>query len=167
MLIPAGTAPGAARVQVVPRDGAPINAVVQIEAAAPAVFSADASGKGLAAAVALRIKADGTQVFERVADFDPVQQRFVPIPVDLGAATDQTFLLMFGTGLRGRSGLEAVQVRVGGVTVTPQSVGPQGGLVGLDQMNLPLPRSLAGRGLVTIEMTVDGLMANAVTVSIR
>ena len=167
LLIPAGTAPGAARVQVVPRDGAPINAVVQIEAAAPAVFSADASGKGLAAAVALRIKADGTQVFERVADFDPVQQRFVPIPVDLGAATDQTFLLMFGTGLRGRSGLEAVQVRVGGVTVTPQSVGPQGGLVGLDQMNLPLPRSLAGRGLVTIEMTVDGLMANAVTVSIR
>lgn len=167
LLVPPGTANGAARLTVTPKDAPAINAVVQIEAAAPALFTAAASGQGLAAAIALRIKQDGTQLFERVAEFDPVQQRFVPIPIDLGAATDQTFLLLFGTGLRGRSNLDAVSIRIGGLAVPPQSVGPQGDLVGLDQLNLPLPRSLAGRGEVTIELTVDGLIANPVTVSIR
>lgn len=167
LLIPPGTATGAARLTVTPKDGPMISAVVQIEAAAPALFTATASGQGLAAAIALRIKQDGTQLFERVADFDVAQQRFVAVPIDLGAATDQTYLLLFGTGLRGRSNLDAVQIRIGGLAIAPQSVGAQGDLVGLDQINLPLPRSLAGRGEVTIEMTVDGLIANPVTVSIR
>lgn len=167
LLIPSGTANGGARLTITPKDGTAITTVIQIEAAAPALFTAAASGQGLAAAVALRIKQDGTQLFARVAEFDQAQQRFVPIPIDLGAETDQTFLLLFGTGLRGRSNLDAVQIRIGGLAVQPQSVGPQGDLVGLDQINLPLPRSLAGRGEVLIEMTVDGLIANVVTVSIR
>ncbi|MBI3427118.1 MAG: SBBP repeat-containing protein [Acidobacteria bacterium] len=167
LLIPPGTAIGATHLTVTPKDGPALSAIVQIEAAAPALFTATASGQGLAAAVSLRIKADGTQIYERVAEFDVAQQRFVPVPIDLGAATDQTFLLLFGTGLRGRSNLAAVQVRIGGLTVQPQSVGPQGDLVGLDQINLPLPRSLAGSGSVTIELTVDGLIANPVMVSIR
>ncbi|MBI1761658.1 MAG: SBBP repeat-containing protein [Acidobacteria bacterium] len=167
LLIPPGTAIGATHLTVTPKDGPALSAIVQIEAAAPALFTATASGQGLAAAVSLRIKADGTQIYERVAEFDVAQQRFVPVPIDLGAATDQTFLLLFGTGLRGRSNLAAVQVRIGGLTVQPQSVGPQGDLVGLDQINLPLPRSLAGSGSATIELTVDGLIANPVMVSIR
>lgn len=37
---------------------------------APALFTADASGRGLAAALVLRIKADNSQSFEPVARFD-------------------------------------------------------------------------------------------------
>jgi len=39
---------------------------------------------------------------------------------------------------------------------------------GLDHINLgPLPRSPAGRGLVDIEITVDGKAANVVKVVVR
>jgi uncharacterized protein (TIGR03437 family) len=41
------------------------------------------------------------------------------------------------------------------------------GLVGLDQINLPLPRSLAGSGEVSLTLTVDGRAANPVRISIR
>ena len=38
---------------------------------------------------------------------------------------------------------------------------------GLDQINVKLPRSLAGRGEVNLEMVVDGKVANVVRVVIR
>ncbi|MEK7407617.1 MAG: hypothetical protein AAB225_21270 [Acidobacteriota bacterium] len=38
---------------------------------------------------------------------------------------------------------------------------------GLDQVNVRIPRALAGKGEVPIALTVDGQKANAVTVSIR
>lgn len=165
--IPPGTAPGAATITVTRSQGEPVSAVAQIEATAPALFTANPTGQGTAAAIALRVKPDGAQSFEQVAQFDSVSQRFVAVPLELGAEGDQVFLILFGTGLRNRSSLEAVTARIGGVTVQPDYVGAQGGFVGFDQVNLLLPRSLAGRGEVTIEMTVDGLIANAVTVNIK
>jgi uncharacterized protein (TIGR03437 family) len=165
--IPPATTSGAATITVNRPEGAPISAVVQIEAVAPALFTANPTGQGVAAAVALRIKADGAQSFEPVAQFDPVSQRFVALPLDLGAEGDQVFLILFGTGLRNRSALEAVTVRIGGVNVEAGYVGAQGGLVGFDQVNLPVPRGLAGRGEVTIEMMVEGLMVNPVSINVR
>jgi uncharacterized protein (TIGR03437 family) len=38
---------------------------------------------------------------------------------------------------------------------------------GLDQTNVLLPRSFAGRGLVNVVMTADGLTSNTVQVCIR
>ena len=58
--------------------------VVEIARVAPGFFSADASGAGLAAAVILRVRASGEQVYEPVGQFDPVSNRIVPPPVDLG-----------------------------------------------------------------------------------
>jgi uncharacterized protein (TIGR03437 family) len=165
--IPPGTAPGAATITITRPQGEPVSTVAQIEATAPALFAANPTGQGVAAAIALRIKPDGAQSFEPVAQFDPVSQHFVAVPIDLGAEGDQVFLILFGTGLRNRSALEAVTVRVGGVAVQPSYVGAQGGFVGFDQVNLALPRSLGGRGELTIEMTVDGLIANAVSVAVR
>ena len=46
-------------------------------------------------------------------------------------------------------------------------VGTQGGFVGLDQANLRLPRSLLGRGEVNVALSVDGIFANVVTVSVK
>ena len=45
--------------------------------------------------------------------------------------------------------------------------GLQGGFSGLDQVNLKLPRSLAGRGEVQIALAVAGWVANVVTLSVR
>jgi uncharacterized protein (TIGR03437 family) len=41
-----------------------------IESTAPGLFSANADGQGVAAAVVLRIKADGSQIYEPVSVFD-------------------------------------------------------------------------------------------------
>ena len=42
--------------------------------------------------------------------------------------------------------------------------GQQGSYVGLDQLNLALPRSLRDQGTVSIALTVDGKAANALNI---
>jgi uncharacterized protein (TIGR03437 family) len=45
--------------------------------------------------------------------------------------------------------------------------GAQGSFPGLDQVNLLLPATLRGAGMVTLTLTVDGAPANTVVVKIR
>jgi uncharacterized protein (TIGR03437 family) len=161
------TALGLATITVTGGDGRQSTGVRQIKVVAPGLFSFEASGGGLAAAVALRIRPDGSQSFEPVARFDAAQNRFVAAPIDLGPETDQVFLLLFGAGLRGRGSLTGVTAMIGGVNSVVEYIGPQGDFAGLDQMNLRLPRQLAGRGVVEISLSADGLLANSVQVSIR
>ncbi|MGH9840185.1 MAG: FG-GAP-like repeat-containing protein, partial [Blastocatellia bacterium] len=169
-LMPAGTAAGAASVTIVAGDGATSVATVQVDAVSPGLFSADATGNGLAAAVLLRIKADNSQIYEAITRFDPAQNKFVAVPIDFGpasGATDQLFLIPYGTGCRNRSALSAVNVKIGGTDAETLYAGPQGSLAGLDQINARLPRTLAGRGEVDVVVTVDGRAANPVRVSFR
>jgi uncharacterized protein (TIGR03437 family) len=166
-LIPVGTAAGAATVVITSGDGKVSTGVVQIAAVAPGLFSANASGQGVASGVALRVKADGTQTFEPIARFDQAQNRFVAAPIDLGPATDQVFLILYGTGFRNRSSLTAVACKIGGADAEVLFAGAAPGFVGLDQSNVRLPRSLAGRGEVNVVMTVDSKAVNMVRVAIR
>jgi hypothetical protein len=55
---------------------------------------------------------DGTQSFEPVIQFDPIQNAFVAVPIDLGAATDQVFLIAYGTGFRNRTAPSAVRATI-------------------------------------------------------
>jgi len=165
--VPAGTANGAATITITSGDGSVSTSVSQITSVAPGLFTANASGQGLAAALALRIKADGSQSFEPVARFDQTQNKFVAVPIDLGPESDQVFLILFGTGIRLRSSLSAVSAKLGGVDAQATFAGALDGFVGLDQVNARIPRSLIGRGEVDILMTVDGQAANTARVSIR
>ncbi|HMZ22900.1 MAG TPA: hypothetical protein PLD20_33555, partial [Blastocatellia bacterium] len=164
-LIPAGTALGTATVSVTSGDGTPSQGTVTIANVAPGLFSANASGQGVPAASVLRVKADGTQIYEAAARFDGT--RFVPVEIDLGPEGDQLFLILFGTGFRGRSDLSAVTFTVGGAASEVFYAGPQGGFVGLDQANIRIPRSIAGRGLVDIVMRADGRTANTVQIQVK
>ncbi|MDX2033826.1 MAG: matrixin family metalloprotease [Blastocatellia bacterium] len=125
----------------------------QVLPVAPGLFSANASGSGPAAANVLRIR-NGAQTFESAAG-----------QIDLGPATDQVFLILYGTGFRFRSNLPSCTV--GGSAMQVTFAGPQGTLVGLDQANVRLDRSLIGRGVVNVVMTADGRTSNTVTVNIR
>lgn len=165
--IPPGTVTGAATVTVTSGDGTISTGTINVTPVAPALFSASATGQGIAAAVALRVKADGTQIAEPIAQFDAQQNRFVPIPIDLGPATDQVFLIAYGTGLRGRSNLSAVNVKMGGTDCEVLYLGAQADFVGLDQANIRIPRSLLGRGEIDVVMTADLKLANMVRVSIK
>ncbi|MDQ3013791.1 MAG: hypothetical protein M3X11_24190, partial [Acidobacteriota bacterium] len=170
-LIPAGTAAGVATVTITSGDGTVSTGVVQIVAVAPGLFSANASGQGLAAATVLRVKADGSQVYEPVVRFDQTQNKIVAVPIDvgpdLGNATDKVFLLLFGTGFHKPSALSAVNCKIGGTNAEVLYAGPQGDFVGLDQSNVRIPRSLKGRGEVDVVMTVDGKTANTVKINIK
>ena len=56
---------------------------------------------------------------------------------------------------------------VGGAASEVFYAGPQGGFVGLDQANIRIPRSIAGRGLVDIVMRADGRTANTVQIQVK
>ena len=86
---------------------------------------------------------------------------------EITPATDQVFLIPFGTGFRNRSALTAVTCKIGGTNAEVLYAGPQGDFVGLDQSNVRIPRSLKGRGEVDVVMTVDGKTANTVRVSVK
>lgn len=170
LLVPADLPPGVVVAQIF----APgilaepfTTSTVTIERVSPGLFSADASGRGLPAAVVLRVKADGSQVYEPVTRFDQTQNKFVALPIDVSNPAEQVILLMFGTGIRGRSSLANVLAKVGGEMVETSYAGPQGDFVGLDQINLRLPGNLTGRGNVDILLTVDGKTANTVQINIK
>ncbi len=166
-LIPPGTAIGGATTTITTGEGSVFTEGLRIAAVAPGVFSANASGQGVAAAAALRVRADNSQSFEAVARFDSALNRFVAVPIDLGGTSDQVFLLLYGTGIRGRSALSAVTATIGGVSAPVEYAGAQGDFAGLDQLNVRLPRALAGRGDMDVIVLVDGKPANAVRINIK
>ncbi len=166
-LIPTGAAPGTATVTVTKNGETAATGAITTATFAPGVFSANASGQGVAAAVVLRVKADGSQTFESVARFDQAQNRFVPAPIDLGPEGEQVFLILSGTGFRHRSALSAVNCEIGGALVETLFAGATPGFVGLDQANVRLPRGLSGRGEMDVILSVDGRKSNAVRLSIR
>jgi len=146
--------------------------VIEIVSIVPELFSADASGQGLAAALVLRVKGDGSQIWEPVVDYDAPQGKLVPRPIDLGPETDQVVLVLFGTGIRGLGNLTAIDARIGGIRAEVLYVGaqPDYARFGLDQINLIIPRSLAGSGEVTLDLNVPEELngrSNAVRIQIK
>ncbi|HMY72418.1 MAG TPA: hypothetical protein PLQ88_11350, partial [Blastocatellia bacterium] len=163
--IPPGTAAGAATVTITSGDGSVSSGAITIANVAPGIFTANASGQGPAAAVALRVKADGTLSYEPAARFDGV--KFVSVPIDLGPESDQVFLLLFGTGWRFRSALSGVAVTMGGVNAEVLYAGDPGEFTGQDQINVRIPRSLIGKGEIDLGLTVDGRVANTVKINVK
>ena len=93
--------------------------------------------------------------------------KFVPAPIDLGGANDIVFLIVFGSGIRGRGSLPDVKVTIGGEPAEVIYAGPVPDLVALDQLNIRIPRSLAGRGEVAVVVTIDGKVANTFIINIQ
>lgn len=150
-VVPPNTATGTATVRIASPDGPVFTAAVTIDRVAPGLFSADSTGAGPAAALAQRVRADGSQSTEPITG-----------GIDFGPSTDQVYLVLYGTGMRGPA-----TVTIGGLDLQPAFAGAQGGYPGLDQVNVLLPRTLAGRGTTTVAVTVEGVASNSVTVSLR
>jgi uncharacterized protein (TIGR03437 family) len=184
-MLPSGTSSGTALITVTNSTGASVTGLAEIaapgeatqtlaaggpgavETVAPGLFTADASGRGLAAAQVLRVLPNGTQRYEPVVRYDPSANRFVAVPIEFGPSAEQLFLLLYGTGFRLRSQLGNVTATVGGVSVPVLYAGAQGSLAGLDQANLQLSPALAGRGEVAVVFTLDGKPSNTVLIQLR
>jgi uncharacterized protein (TIGR03437 family) len=167
-LVPDQTANGRAIVTLRRHDGSISTGDLLVKTVGPGLFAANASGQGTGAIVALKVDGAGNQTYLPVSMYDSAQQKVVPVPLSLGSETDKLYLILNGTGIRGRPSLSDVRVEVGGVAVPVIFAGAQPDFVGLDQVNIgPLPRSLAGKGEVQVVMTVDSKRSNRVTVTIQ
>jgi uncharacterized protein (TIGR03437 family) len=76
------------------------------------------------------------------------------------------YLILYGTGIR-NAGSGQVTVNIQGLEVPVSYGGPQTQFAGLDQVNVLLPRALAGTGVANIVLSAEGKAANTVYVSIK
>jgi uncharacterized protein (TIGR03437 family) len=134
--------------------GAAKQAGVFIDQPSPGLFTQNEDL--LAAAEVLRVKADGTESSETVSE-----------PISLGDPSDQVFLVLYGTGIRGGSGVEGMTARIGNVVAAVTYAGAVEGAPGRDQVKIRVPRALNGRGKVDVELQVNGRTANTVRVTFR
>lgn len=170
--IPAATEAGPASVVIRAGDGVTSTGTMQVKSVAPAIFTANSNGSGVPAATLLRIKADGAQQFEPLAQFDALLGRFITRPINPGPAGERVFLILFLSGLRRADDPnsdgnlnETVRLVAGGIEIVPAYAGRQGDFVGLDQVNAELPRELIGRGVLDVAVrAVGATTSNAVQV---
>jgi uncharacterized protein (TIGR03437 family) len=162
-LVPEGLATGAATVTVIGTDGSKATFPTKIAPIAPALFTADASGKGVAAAILLESGAQGPAVFNCTG----TTPTCAAVPIDLSTPAGPVYLILFGTGIRGRSSLAGVTLTAGGKTLPVSYAGAQGTFPGLDQINVLLDPTLAGKGPLTLQLTIDGSPANPVTLTVK
>jgi uncharacterized protein (TIGR03437 family) len=154
-LIPDSAPDGTVTISVRSGDGTVSTGTVQIATVAPGIFSANGNGKGVAAALALRVKNPPPNIYETIAEYNSTVNRMVTKPIDL--QTDPVYLILYVTGLRYvENPTSTVSVLIGGVQVAPIFAGPVQGLAGLDQVNVLIPSSLVGRGVVSVVITVLG-----------
>ena len=142
--------------------GGKSSAAAQVDNIAPGIFSLN--NMGLAAAVVIRVGAGGTQTVEQVFTTDS-GGAVVSAPI-AGVGIDPMVLELFGTGLRSAAA-GTVQVNIGGIDAQVLYAGSQGGFPGLDQINVEIPANLAGKGLVPVQVTVNGVAANPVTITVQ
>jgi len=164
LVVPAGAQAGMAQVRVYLENSLVAIGPVLVTAVAPGIFTATANGQGVAAALAARYSASGSQtpvpVFQCAAPGS-----CAPVAMDLGAAGDQLILMLYGTGIRGYH--SPPQVTIGGVQATVLGAAAQSQYPGLDQVNVVVPASLKGSGVVSLLLTVDGESANTVSIRIQ
>lgn len=165
--VPPDTANGAALITIVKADGTAPSAATQIAPIAPGLFAANANGQDVAAGVVLRVKPNASRIIDPIAQFDAAQNKFVAVPIDLDPPDNEIFLVLFGTGLRFPSSPAATTIKIGGLALPVIYAGPQGTLIGLDQINVKLPRELSGRGEIEVELKVDEQPANIVRINVK
>jgi uncharacterized protein (TIGR03437 family) len=115
------------------------------------------NGSSLAAAETVTVSPTGTVTYgSTYQTTSGASLAAAPINVSSG----QVYLVLYATGMDAAT-LSNVQVTIGGVAATVLYTGSQGLYTGLDQINVLLPASLAGKGTVEVQLTANGVAANA------
>jgi len=163
-LVPSSLAPGAAQLVIATPSGN-VTQTMMLAALAPGLFSANQNGQGVAAAQVVTNQASGTQSVNYVFDCSAGAGKCAAAPIDLSAGPSA--LVLYGTGIRGVASAAGVTVQVGSMSLPALYAGAAPGYVGLDQVNVALPASLAGSGVANVRVFVSGIGSNVVTVSFR
>jgi uncharacterized protein (TIGR03437 family) len=165
-VVPDGIAPGRANFTFASNNGAAISFNATIKPVAPALFTMNGTGMGVAQAWAVAVSNDNPAVQTAV----PVYQcgdsgcTAVPIPIPDNATT---FVMLFATGVRNRTSLDNVNATFNGIAVPVTYAGPVAGIPGLDQITMQLIPALRGIGEANVAVTADGQISNTVTISLQ
>jgi uncharacterized protein (TIGR03437 family) len=170
-LVPAGTAPGTATLNIVDGSGATPSSSAQIQTVAPGLFTADSSGQGVVAATAYRSIAPSTfatpvKVFQCSGGAPPI---CTSVPISLGVDTP-IFVTFYATGLRSRSSDSAASVTIGGQSIPVRSISSQDystALAGIDEVTIGLPLSLRNAGEVDVVLAVDATSSNTGRINVQ
>jgi uncharacterized protein (TIGR03437 family) len=168
-LVPPGTAAGTATININNGTDNPLTGTAQIQAVAPALFTANENGQGVVSATAYRTVLPTTlavpiAVYQCLDAPGSCQS----VPIGLGVDTP-VFVTVNATGLRGRSGDAAVHLTIAGQQVTIQTINALddgGANAGIDQLFFPVPLSLRSSGEVDMIVTVDGTTSNTARINI-
>jgi uncharacterized protein (TIGR03437 family) len=162
-LIPQGAAAGSATLKVTRSGETVLTGSLTISAVSPGLYTANGNGAGVAAAAYFRSSAPNAAVF--VFSCRPnVALSCLSTPISLGAADDTVYMTFYGSGIRAA---QSVQMYVGGQSVPVLYAGAQGQYDGLDQVNISVPRSLAGVGEASVYVVADGKTSNMTTIKIQ
>ncbi len=167
LLVPAAVSLGRATLTVSRNSGDAQETELNILAVSPGIFTANADGRGVPAARLIRVLSNGERAVEYVFRLDPATSRFLAAPLSVGEPDQETYLELYGTGIRGRSSLGAVSAVLGQTPCEVLAAQGHSLYAGLDQVNLKLPGTLRGRGELTLVLTVDGRASNPVTLAFR
>jgi uncharacterized protein (TIGR03437 family) len=160
-LVPSTVATGTAQVIVANGTATQTANNVEIAAVAPGVLQMN--GSGLAAAYVVDVASGGAQTVQQIYTTNSTGATVAnPIAVSSGNA----YLVLFGTGIAG-GGTALTSVTINGVSATVLYAGPQGGDSGLDQVDVLIPASLAGKGNVEVQVVAEGIAANPVEITIQ
>jgi uncharacterized protein (TIGR03437 family) len=160
-LVPAGTALGRATITVASANGNLVRTQTTIVAVAPAIFAV--GDAGIADAYVTYVAPDGSQTSQLIFTSQSGIVQAVPINV---SQPGQVYLSLFGTGFDAAIANPS-SMAIGGVAATVSYAGPQPTWPGLDQVNVLLPPSLAGRGMVDVVLTVAGEQAKTVYLAVQ
>jgi uncharacterized protein (TIGR03437 family) len=165
-LLPPELASGPATITVM-RDGATVQQdQIQVIKAAPALFVQPVNGLSRPLGELLYTDASGAQqrapLLSTSTDGTPVIGK-----LRFSQASGAITLVLYGTGLNASNATSAASARVADVAASVVYAGAQGQYAGLDQYNIEVPRSIAGRGEVTLSILVNGVPATPVRLSVE
>jgi uncharacterized protein (TIGR03437 family) len=161
--VPSGIPPGLATITVNSSTSQNQIGAIYIAESAFGIFTANSSGEGVPAALHLQI-VNGVQTYKPISRFDAQLQRWVPIKLELGGVPTGNFLVVYGTGFRPVRGVSISFTNIGASFGIGAEVAPVSGLVGLDQINVPLSLFLQGKGEFDLTLFTSAQRSNVVKV---
>ncbi|MCI0388156.1 MAG: CAP domain-containing protein [Acidobacteria bacterium] len=156
-VVPSTVGAGTAMVKVTYNGALIGSGTVMVNNVSPSTFTASSTGQGVAAALTTF---DGAS-YQSVVNSDGTAR-----PLTVGTTSRPNFLVLYGTGMRRRSSMNAVLVTIGGLALSADYLGAHAQLEGVEQVNVKMPQTLRGRGIVDVVITVDGHPSNIAKINI-
>jgi uncharacterized protein (TIGR03437 family) len=165
ILTPEAAALGPAQIQVQADGGQTWQADTEFVQVSPGLMTV--SSDGLPRGYFVSVAPDGSSTVGDLVSQDPETGAFSALPLDMGPEDQQVFIILYGTGFRGASSVDAAQATIGGLPAKVVEIAGNADFPGLDQVRIQVPREAAGKGLADVVFSPDGTASNTVRIAVQ